>query len=248
MAKTTYLELLGDEVKPIERGTIVAHNENIANALSNAAMVKSILNSVESLWQYLETMAEGVCASHTAEEVIQSTNNILEAIQLLRKDVIGMRTALRHQEVRIGDFASLLATHLNQRDSETNIETAVASRDLAKAASEDSSAMKSIAILTMFFLPGTFFSALFALPSLGWDQDRHFALYWAFTVPATLLTFAIWAALTQRAVLLKWAKTLSSKWPFWGFWPGKGSEVGDEEKGKGGMGLEEDEKYGGKGT
>ncbi|KAK3947619.1 hypothetical protein QBC32DRAFT_223763 [Pseudoneurospora amorphoporcata] len=233
IAKTTYLELLNDEVKPTGRGTIVAQNEHIESALSNAAGVKSTLNGVESLWQYLETMAEGICASCTAEEVVvQSTNNILEAIPLLRKDVIGMREALRDQEVRIRDYTSLLATHLSQRDSETNIKAAVASRDLAKVASEDSSAMKSIAILTMFFLPGTFFSALFALPSLGWDQYRHFTLYWAFTVPATLLTFAIWAALTQRAVLLKWAKTLSaSKWP-WGFWRGKGGEVGDEEKGE----------------
>lgn len=93
-----------------------------------------------------------------------------------------------------------LAGHLSQRDSETNIEAAIASRDLAKAASEDSSAMKSIAVLAMFFLPGTFFSALFALPSWGWDQHRHFSQYWAFTVPATILTFAIWVALTQRAV------------------------------------------------
>ncbi|KAJ4388333.1 hypothetical protein N0V85_007669, partial [Neurospora sp. IMI 360204] len=97
------------------------------------------------------------------------------------------------------------------RDSETNIETAAASRDLAAAAHEDSSAMKSIAILTMFFLPGTFFAALFSMPA----------------------TFAIWAALTQRSVVLGWVKMICSNCPR-GFWRGNRGEdlEEDEEKGK----------------
>lgn len=124
-----------------------------------------------------------------------------------------------------------LSAHLSLQDSETSIKAAIASRDLAAAAREDSSAMKSIAILTMFFLPGTFFAALFAMPSVGWDQPRHFLLYWAFTIPATILTFTIWAVLTQRAVVLRWTRMLSSKLP-WGFWRGKGAAKGDEEMGK----------------
>lgn len=65
--------------------------------------------------------------------------------------------------------------------------------------------MKTIAVLTMFFLPGTFFAALFSMPSLGWDQDQpgKFVVYWACVVPVTVLTFALWAALTERQAVLR---------------------------------------------
>ncbi|KAK1778709.1 hypothetical protein QBC45DRAFT_327669 [Copromyces sp. CBS 386.78] len=216
---------------PTEREKFVKQNGLIASSLTYEAVTTFTLNGMEALWQYLEVMAEEISPSAKTQLVVQSTDNILEAIQFLRQEVKVMREAVRDKELRTRNLASQLSVYLSQRDSETNIEAAIASRDLAAAAREDSSAMKSIAILTMFFLPGTFFAALFAMPSVGWDQPRHFALYWAFTIPATILTFAIWAALTQRAVVLRWMKMLSSNWP-WGFWRGKGGEQGDEEKGK----------------
>ena len=74
---------------------------------------------------------------------------------------------------------------------------AFASIELARAAVLDSSSMKVIAIMTMVFLPGTFFAALFSVPSLRWDtrpviQD-NFWVYWAFTLPFTALVLLIWA-------------------------------------------------------
>ena len=48
---------------------------------------------------------------------------------------------------------------------------ALASIKLARAATNDSSSMKAIAIMTMAFLPGTFFAALFSVLSLRWDAD-----------------------------------------------------------------------------
>lgn len=51
---------------------------------------------------------------------------------------------------------------------------AQASIYLADAAKRDSGSTKTIAIMTMGFLPATFFAALFAVPSLQWDQpDGH---------------------------------------------------------------------------
>lgn len=62
--------------------------------------------------------------------------------------------------------------------------------------------MRTIAIMTMVFLPATLFAALFAVPSLQWDkadviQDR-FWVYWAFTVPTTAIVFIIWYIVTSR--------------------------------------------------
>ena len=59
--------------------------------------------------------------------------------------------------------------------------------------------MKSIALLTMVILPGTFMSALFAIPLFNWDAESwrdvpksRFWFYWALTIPLTILTVAAW--------------------------------------------------------
>lgn len=69
--------------------------------------------------------------------------------------------------------------------------------------------MKTIAIMTMLFLPGTFFAALFAMPVLKWDEpnvtQERFWVYWAFTLPATALVFLVWN------ILLRWTKHRDEK-------------------------------------
>lgn len=64
--------------------------------------------------------------------------------------------------------------------------------------------MKCIAIVTMFFLPGTFVSSLMAIPLFDWDATSTHIMYrssyWkpraimflAITLPLMLLTFASW--------------------------------------------------------
>jgi hypothetical protein len=51
----------------------------------------------------------------------------------------------------------------------------------------------------MLFLPGTYFAALWAIPSLKWGQPNviqpDFYWYWAFTLPSTLFIFAVWFGL-----------------------------------------------------
>lgn len=65
--------------------------------------------------------------------------------------------------------------------------------------------MKTIAIMTMLFLPATFFAALFAVPSLQWDQaevvQKKFWVYWAFTLPTTVLIFLVWVVIVNRRVI-----------------------------------------------
>ena len=64
--------------------------------------------------------------------------------------------------------------------------------------------MKTLAVVTMFFLPGSFISALFSTPCFDWDTvDKmateigvkptpQFSLYWAITIPLTVLTFLLY--------------------------------------------------------
>lgn len=61
--------------------------------------------------------------------------------------------------------------------------------------------MKTIAIMTMIFLPGTFFSSLFAIPTLKWEGEEvvseRFWVYWVFTIPSTLVTVSVWLIFTE---------------------------------------------------
>jgi hypothetical protein len=96
---------------------------------------------------------------------------------------------------------------LTHEDAISNIGLAKASKDLAEASKKDSSAMKTIAVMTMAFLPATFFAALFSVPSLKWDSPKiiqgTFWIYWAFTLPATLLVFLAWFIITNRQLLAR---------------------------------------------
>lgn len=94
------------------------------------------------------------------------------------------------------------------------------SKELAAASKRDSSAMKVIAVLTALFLPGTCIAVsvegaprkgvlssdskcpraqtLFAMPILNWNafsmrdvMTSHFWLYWAVTIPLTIVVMAI---------------------------------------------------------
>jgi hypothetical protein len=73
--------------------------------------------------------------------------------------------------------------------------------------------MKIIAVMTMVFLPATFFAALFAVPTLRWDEESivsdRFWIYWAFTLPTTALVFIVWLVITQRKGIIKWLKKKS---------------------------------------
>ena len=64
--------------------------------------------------------------------------------------------------------------------------------------------MKTIAAVTIAFLPGTYVAALFAMPLFQWNAEtgiglvsKHFWIYWATTVPLTILTVAIWIVWTK---------------------------------------------------
>ncbi|KAF4537997.1 Magnesium transport protein transmembrane region [Lasiodiplodia theobromae] len=102
-------------------------------------------------------------------------------------------------EERAGLQASALHTLFAQRDSRTNLEMAKVNHQMARdsarlagAAKRDSSSMKTIAILTTVFLPGTFVSALFSTPLVESDPSQ-FWIYWAITVPLTGLVMGLWA-------------------------------------------------------
>ena len=65
--------------------------------------------------------------------------------------------------------------------------------------------MKTLAAVTVAFLPGTFVAAFFSMPLFEWDAvddgtvvSKRFWIYWAVTVPLTILTLVVWVLWTSR--------------------------------------------------
>jgi hypothetical protein len=82
------------------------------------------------------------------------------------------------------------------------------SKTIALATRKDSYFMKAIAIVTIIFLPPTFFATLFAIPLLKWDDPKvaqpGFELYWAFSLPTTAIALSIWHIMSsERTVFAK---------------------------------------------
>jgi hypothetical protein len=96
---------------------------------------------------------------------------------------------------------------------------------------QDNTVIKSIALLTMVFLPATFFSvcivtliicgaALTQLQALfsttfftfgenGWMVSHRFWIYWAITVPVTIVVVVVWSIWLAYSRLRSILKTLS---------------------------------------
>ena len=86
----------------------------------------------------------------------------------------------------------------NEKDQRISIAIAKASRAIAVESKRDSSSMKTIAAVTMLFLPGTFVASLFERPMFQWSATAglqvrsHIWVYWATSIPLTLFTIGFW--------------------------------------------------------
>ncbi|KAH7166072.1 hypothetical protein EDB81DRAFT_943022 [Dactylonectria macrodidyma] len=160
---------------------------------------------------------ESTCVQRPTIESIEDGNaSVLEAVQLTQSKLEVMEATFNYIRARAQNqhnAASIIVEHGAiyeltwwQITQKITRDDALASIQLAKASTRDSSSMKVVAVMTMAFLPATFFAALFALPSLDWDNEPvvqdTFWVYWAFTLPCTALVFLLWAFLTQRQGLV----------------------------------------------
>ncbi|KAI8946080.1 hypothetical protein F4801DRAFT_91637 [Xylaria longipes] len=129
----------------------------------------------------------------------QEFDEFNSTIPSLQRSLNDSSAYVYYLQERVRSQNTVVYALMTHEDARINISLAKASKELAEAAKKDSSSMKSIAIMTMLFLPGTYFAALWAVPSLKWGQpdiiQPDFWWYWAFTGPSTLIIFAVWFGL-----------------------------------------------------
>ncbi|KAK4223360.1 hypothetical protein QBC38DRAFT_487827 [Podospora fimiseda] len=190
------------------RGTFETQGETITGltamlgkALGNLGSTWKHLNMIEDLFVYLDTLSARMDHPEAprSQRTKDSDTSIMKAVPILRQQAAAAREQCQYLESRVKNQSSVLFSFLTHQDSMINLQVANASRDLAEAARRDGSSMKTIAVLTMAFLPATFLAALFAIPNMGWDERNDLGkMYLACVVSITFVTFALWAAITQR--------------------------------------------------
>ncbi|KAJ3476728.1 hypothetical protein NLG97_g9030 [Lecanicillium saksenae] len=137
-------------------------------------------------------------AARRAEALLRHHVAVLE--NRLEMQMLDTRYTMKRVDIQINAIFNMMT----QEDTLNGIELAKSTHQIAHASYRDSSSMKTLAIVTMFFLPGSFVSALFSMPMFKWDKVDadsrsigvgllpQFSLYWAITLPLTVVTFVLY--------------------------------------------------------
>ncbi|KIM38857.1 hypothetical protein M413DRAFT_29799 [Hebeloma cylindrosporum] len=130
------------------------------------------------------------------------TESVKESFALLISKSNWMVRALTSLEDRASRKIDLQYNIENQEDNQTNLKIAKLTTDIAVYTQKDSSSMITsvvMAAVTMFFLPGTFVSALFSMVFFNVDPTTDkltsASQAWVFaaiTIPLTIAVFAVW--------------------------------------------------------
>ena len=103
---------------------------------------------------------------------------------------------------------------LTRSDQQTSIQIAEASKIIAEETKKDGYSMKTLAVVTIIFLPATSVSSIMAMPLFRWDDDwvvnKRLWVYFAFAVPLTALTVGLWYV-WQRQAMRRASQRLFSK-------------------------------------
>ncbi|KAF3034656.1 hypothetical protein E8E12_000961 [Didymella heteroderae] len=152
------------------------------------------INTVDALRQeILETYAHKDEQDKSGKRATKQINKHIGAqLRMMRN----LHARSQSNRDRLQSEIALAYNMIAQRDSRTMTE-------LGNAARFDSRAMRTIAVVTMAFLPPTFLSAIFSMSFFsfqpqendgrgGWKVSDKFWLYFAFAIPLTCFTLAVW--------------------------------------------------------
>ncbi|CZR67984.1 uncharacterized protein PAC_17883 [Phialocephala subalpina] len=191
----------------IHRRLIKAHN-SLANL-----MAPFIRDSSIALSNALDEMPNFV----SAEDVPRldgTTKALKQCFEQMNLRSMGFLQLREKTLSRMNIQLKVLFNLIQQRDNKRNHDLATISSEMAKQSTtiiestkRDSEAMKAIAILTMLFLPGTAIAAIFSMQlffSTSNDAkipiviNPSFWVYWAVTIPLTLVVLLIWFIWIRR--------------------------------------------------
>uniref|UniRef100_A0A8H8CIB0 Uncharacterized protein n=1 Tax=Psilocybe cubensis TaxID=181762 RepID=A0A8H8CIB0_PSICU len=133
-----------------------------------------------------------------ADDEDQYTDSVLDSLEFMQSQTAGLIRWIINYIERTGIRINLFFNIATQTDSKINLDIARLTSKIAVSTQRDSSSMITMAAVTMFFLPGTFISALFSMVFFNTQEDgaltlsKQAWLFPAITIPLTIVIFALW--------------------------------------------------------
>ncbi|KAF8963522.1 hypothetical protein BDZ97DRAFT_1000573 [Flammula alnicola] len=188
--------LLGYENTRISEFTPVATAQAVENLHTLSKQLHTIREHLIDLLERLEYLKAVHQHLMDLSASIRTDNDDIDSVPdslnyLLSKTNILKRWAGNYSD-RTGIRINLLFNLSTQADNRTNLDIAKLTSKIAVSTQRDSSSMITIAAVTMFFLPGTFVSALFSMVFFNTKPDNSLSVgpqWWIFlaiTVPLTI--------------------------------------------------------------
>ncbi|KAJ9656087.1 hypothetical protein H2201_008659 [Coniosporium apollinis] len=106
---------------------------------------------------------------------------------------------------RIGNQFTAVFNLIAQRDTKATIKLAKDSGKIAEATLKDSSSMKTIAAMTLVFLPATFICSFFSMSFFNWKASpgenitNSLWIYFVVAAPLTAVVIMLWILCTRRS-------------------------------------------------
>ncbi|TGO42759.1 hypothetical protein BHYA_0005g00240 [Botrytis hyacinthi] len=180
---------------------LISHdiNECYAKALWRAPL--AYIRLIESFLETMELFMQHIPATGSRSIKIQKIHDsFVPALKCYKAKQQGLENYANTTLQRLENQRSLASTPyirkphpstivLAQRDSKLQYDMGKLQYEMALASKRDSSAMKTIAILGIVFLPGTFVANA---SNLSAAVSSSFWIYWVITVPVTLIILGLW--------------------------------------------------------
>ncbi|KAI1386113.1 uncharacterized protein F4822DRAFT_430986 [Hypoxylon trugodes] len=193
----TGIMIVGDNGLPMPRGHCEDPNLSVAilsvaqQLVAVEAYIKGHSVTVRSVKSEMLEFPWHQFPSTNSDEVREQNKLIAKQLDFIDRSLSFALFGVEHLKQRANVQATAINNLFAQRNSEMNTMLAESSTSIARDTRRDGSAMKSIAVLTMVFLPATFIATYFGIPAVEASQPSQ-GIYWAVTVPLTLVVLFMW--------------------------------------------------------
>ncbi|KAJ5885455.1 hypothetical protein N7495_009965 [Penicillium taxi] len=159
---------------------IARHAIHVSESLD--VSVQNIETIIKQYGLYIESQPRN---SYSGED-----EDLKNKIEFFRCYIASLRHRSISNEKRLQNEIQLAFNIVAQDSAETSMQ-------IGRAAQVDSSTMKTIAFVTLAFLPPTFISSIFSMSFFqsgnnGWGMSDKFWIYWVFAIPTTIATLVVW--------------------------------------------------------
>ncbi|KAI1660748.1 hypothetical protein F4813DRAFT_348216 [Daldinia decipiens] len=193
----TGITMIGENGMPMPRGNCEDPNLSVTvlgvaqHVLAVEAYIRGQLLTVDMIKNELLTFPWQQSPPVNHDRLKEQNELLVKQLDFISRTLDIALIRINHLKQRTTVQATAIANLLAQRNNETNYRLAESSTSIAHDTRRDSLAMKSIAILTMIFLPATFTATYFTTPAIAALEPSQ-SLYWVVTVPLTLIVMTLW--------------------------------------------------------